>query len=150
MLETRLEPHGGARLPGKVPLLTSRVQSSGSLPGRWGALTGALRGSPPLSGGFLLFEEAHFSAQWTSTLPSRARANSPGRDPVPLSVPGHGPAQGGSEPWHCPALGKPSRSVPLPTRALLSPCPAGACEPGSCVPSDHGTQATKGGRPGAF
>ena len=108
-----------------------------------------VRGRPP-SAGFPLSEGAHVSAQWASTLPSRARENSPGRDPVPLSVPGHGPAQGGSEPWHCPALGKPSQSVPLPTRALLSPCPAGACEPGSCVPSDHGTQATKGGRPGAF
>ena len=56
MLETRLEPHGGARLPGKVPLLTSRVQSSGSLPGR-GTLTGALRRRPP-SAGFLLSEGA--------------------------------------------------------------------------------------------
>lgn len=98
VLETRLEPHGGARLPGKGPLLTSRVQSSGCLPGRWGALTGALRGSPPLSGGFLLFQEAHSSAQWTSTLRSSARANSPGRDPVPLSMPGHGPAQGSLSP----------------------------------------------------
>lgn len=61
-----------------------------------------------------------------------------------------GPAQGASEPWHGPALDKPSRSVPLPARALLSPCPAGACEPGSCVPSDYGTQATEGGGPRAF
>ena len=61
-----------------------------------------------------------------------------------------GPVQGASEPWHRPALGKPSRSVPLPARALLSPCPAGACEPGSCVPSDHETQATDGGGPGGL
>ena len=123
----------------------------------------------------LAFSRAVGGARWRSpreptplwrVLPVQAKPTSPhsGPRPSPLVLeqtaqgvilcrcPSQdtGPVQGASEPWHRPALGKPSRSVPLPAGALLSPCTAGACEPGSCVPRDHETQATDGGGPGGL
>lgn len=126
------------------------VQTSSPLPGRWGALAGALRGSPLLSGGFLLFKQSPSLRTVDLDPPLTLEQTAQGVILCPCPSQDTGPAQGASEPWHGPALDKPSRSVPLPARALLSPCPAGACEPGSCVPSEYGTQATEGGGPGAF
>ena len=87
---------GGGRLPGKGPIPTSPgVQTSGPLPGGGGRSLALSEGAHPSLEGSSCSSKAHLSAQWTSTLPSRAQANSPGRDPVPLSVPGHGTGAGG-------------------------------------------------------
>lgn len=96
VLETRLEPRGGGRLPGKGPIPTfppSRLLALS--PGGGGRSLALSEGAHSSLEGSSRSSKAHLSAQRTSTLPSHARANSPGRDPVPLSVPGHGTGAGG-------------------------------------------------------
>ena len=73
VLETRLEPRGGGRLPGKGPIPTFPPSRLLALSRGGGGRSLALsEGAHSSLEGSSCSSKAHLSAQWTSTLPSRS------------------------------------------------------------------------------